>query len=258
MLLSRADPRQEWSTNLFVLKGVCDLYHRHPAVANFLPRVQKELYMFDNPLYMQVHSKYDNFINVAETFVGVRSHSTHTTPFPLFSSLAQVCTETDQRFCFEVATPTKVYQLAAESFAEMQNWLANLDRIVQENLGAENRIIQMVDDLIAQREADLCDDLLAELENTEVPQRLVLIGTGTPPASQSPLVLSRSGALLEVSRSPDEEHGPSLLHRQALLRSSASSRSFEALPRGTPRSRQPTVPAQPPQPPLSRSPHYQP
>lgn len=157
-----------------------------------------------------------------------------------------------------MATPTKVYQLAAESFAEMQNWLTNLDRIVQENLGAENRIIQMVDDLIAQREADLCDDLLAELENTEVPQRLVLIGTGTPPASQSPLVLSRSGALLEVSRSPDDEHGPSLLHRQALLRSSASSRSFEALPRGTPRSRQPTAPVQPPQPPLSRSPHYQP
>lgn len=175
-----------------------------------------------------------------------------------------MCTETDQRFCFQIATPTKVYQLAAETFAEMQNWLANLDRIVQENLGAENRIIEMVDDLIAQREADLCDDLLAELENADVPQRLVLIGTGTPPASASPLVLSRSGALLEMSRSPDEEHGPSLLHRQALLRSSASGRSFEALPRGTPRAKQATQPqpaaavqAQPPaQPsPLSRSPH---
>lgn len=52
------------------------------SIPNFSPRVQKELYMFDNPLYMQVHSKYDNFINVAETFVGVRSRATLTTPSP--------------------------------------------------------------------------------------------------------------------------------------------------------------------------------
>ena len=156
-------------------------------------------------------------------------------------------TEAEHPFCFQIATPTKVYQLAAESFGEMQNWISNLDRIVQENLGAENRIIQMVDDLIAQREADICDDLLAELEHGEVPQRLVLVGTGTPPPSASPLVLSRSGTLLEVSRSPEEEHGPSLLHRQALLRSSSTNKSFEALPNNnrTPRAKQP----------LSRSPH---
>lgn len=120
-----------------------------------------------------------------------------------------------------------------------------MDLIVQENLGAENRIIDMVDDLIAQREADLCEDLLAELENTEAPQRLILVGTGTPPPTASPLVFSRSGQLLEMSRSPDEDHGPSLLHRQALLRSSTSK---ESLPvnRGSPR----PVPKG-----LSRSPH---
>lgn len=33
--------------------------------------------MFDNPLHMQVHAKYDNFINVAEAFVGVRRRTRH-------------------------------------------------------------------------------------------------------------------------------------------------------------------------------------
>ncbi len=142
-------------------------------------------------------------------------------------------------------TPTRLHQLVASSLAELKDWVDSLSAIVRESLGVENQIIEAIEKVLEQKECEVCEDLVAELNQVDVHQRVILVGTGTPPpaspvnsrssAGQHMLSREPSQDFMHVSRSPDEEAAP--LPRLHFARHSAATRSTDSLPvRGSLRS----------------------